>query len=81
MEVQICPWCDVNAGRTHGERRCCQLRELALAPKHVKAEYARGLSEPERAALRLRLQDEMNRLKALQNVATQTTKPTTREPA
>lgn len=81
MKNEICPWCEVNAGRTHGERRCCQLRELALAPKHVKAEYAKGLSEPERAALRLRLQAEMNRLRVLQNAATQTTKPTQRESA
>lgn len=64
--TKICIWCKTNAGRTHGDRPCCQLRALAQAPRHVQAEYAKGLTQEQREALRPRLAAEIKRLKALQ---------------
>lgn len=61
----ICAWCEVNAGKTHATRPCCLLRRLALAPRHVVAAYAAGLTEDERDALRPRIIEEKKRLKGI----------------
>jgi len=64
-KVQICDWCAVDSGRTHGQRKCCILRRLASAPRHLQAQYASTLTADERDELRPRLLAEMQRLKAL----------------
>jgi hypothetical protein len=64
-----CAWCLTNAGRTHANRKCCQLRRLAMAPRHAQAEFAKSLTDGERAALRPRLAAEIKRLRALREAA------------
>lgn len=59
---EICMWCKTNAGRTNATRPCCQLRALAQAPRHLQAEYAKGLTQEQRDELRPRLTAEKKRL-------------------
>ncbi len=63
--IDPCHWCQTNAGRTQAARKCCQLRALALSPRHAQAEYAKGLSMDEKNALRPVLTAEIERLKGL----------------
>lgn len=60
-----CEWCTTNAGRTHADRPCCQLRDLAMSPRHAQAAFAEGLTEEGRDELRPRLKAEIARLKEL----------------
>ncbi len=61
----ICDWCAANSGRVHAVRPCCQLRELALAPRHIQAAHGKTLTKAERDELRPRLLAEKERLKQL----------------
>jgi len=60
-----CELCQVNSGRTHATRECCQLRRLAQAPRHLILEYVKTLSEDEKTALRADLIEEKKRLKEI----------------
>ncbi|MGK5049508.1 hypothetical protein ACQ4WP_26970 [Janthinobacterium sp. GB4P2] len=60
-----CEWCATNAGRTHADRKCCQLRRLAMSPRHAQAAHAESLTKEERDELRPRLKAEIARLKEL----------------
>lgn len=62
-----CDWCLTNSGRVKKGRPCCDLRELANAPRAAQAAYAKGLTEEQRNELRPRLIGEMARIKALRN--------------
>ncbi len=32
----VCEWCLVNAGTTNVQRPCCQLRQVANSPAHIR---------------------------------------------
>lgn len=61
----ICEWCETNSGRTHASRKCCELRRLALAPRHFLIEYAKALTEEEKTSLRADIAEEKKRLRGL----------------
>ena len=63
MSAAICEWCATHAGRTHANRKCCQLRRLAMSPRHVRVEFAKTLTDAEQADLRPRLSAEIKRLR------------------
>lgn len=32
----LCEWCQVNAGMINAQRPCCQLRQIANSPAHIR---------------------------------------------
>jgi len=60
-----CGWCQVNSGRTHATRECCQLRRLAQMPKAMLVEYVKGMTEEAKTKLREDLKTEKLRLKEI----------------
>lgn len=69
MSAIRCEWCAINSGRTHANRKCCQLRRLASSPRHVRVEFAQTLTDTEQADLRPRLSAEIKRLRDLRLIA------------
>ena len=63
--MTLCDWCQTNSGRIKKGRHCCDLRELANAPREAQAAYAKGLTDDQRNELRPRLVAEIARLKQL----------------
>lgn len=61
-----CEWCQVNSGRTHANRECCELRRLSLAPRHFLIEYAKTLTEDEKTSLRADIAEEKKRLRGME---------------
>ena len=59
----ICDWCKSNSGRIKKGRECCELRELALAPKSVRAKVREKMSDVDWTILREKLVKENLRLK------------------
>jgi len=60
-----CSWCQVNSGRTHATRECCQLRRLAQMPKAMLVEYVKGMTEEDKTKLREDLKNEKLRLRGI----------------
>ncbi|MBB5200797.1 hypothetical protein HNR39_002639 [Glaciimonas immobilis] len=63
--MNLCSFCEANAGRINANRECCQLRDLAQSPRHTQAAYGASLTESARVALRPKLVEEIKRLKLL----------------
>ena len=60
-----CNWCKSNSGRIKKYRECCELRELAQAPKSVRAAVRAKMSDADWLILRERLIQENFRLKEI----------------
>ncbi len=56
-------FCLTNSGRTHANRKCCELRMLAQAPRHILVEYGKKLSKEDADELRQAIINERTRLK------------------